>query len=91
MWYRPIQSVASTSSLMSQKMTRWPCPSVSWYVDAVRDERLSDVTRSVSLLARWSPTPAASGCSPDDMVDVESEGPTSAWTDRLRRFSGPMV
>lgn len=80
MWYRPIQSVASTSSLMSQKMTRWPWPSVSWCVDAVSEERLSDVTRSVSLLARWRPTPAASGCSPDDIVaeDMESEGPTSA-------------
>lgn len=22
---------------------------------------------------------------------MESEGPTSAWTDRLRRFSGPIV
>lgn len=52
MWYSPIQSVASTSSLMSQEMTRWLWPRVSWYVEAVSDERLSDVTRSVSLLAR---------------------------------------
>ena len=78
MWYRPIQSVASTSSLMSQEMTRWAWPRVSWYVDAVSDERLSDVTRSVSLLARWSPAPAAAAAATagssrldDDEGDVD--------------------
>lgn len=97
MWYRPIQSVASTSSLMSQEMTRWLWPRVSWYVDAVSDERLSDVTRSVSLLARWSPTPAASGWLPDDIAndivveDAEVEAPTAPCTVRLRRLSGPIV
>lgn len=93
MWYRPIQSVASTSSLMSQEMTRWLWPRVSWYIDAVSDERLSDVIRSVSLLARWSPIPVASGWSPDDIPaeDPEVEAPTGPCTDRLRRLSGPIV
>lgn len=87
MWYSPIQSVASTSSLMSQEITRRPCPRTSWYVDAVSEERLSDVTRSVSLLARCSPTPAASGSPPD----VETGEAGEETPDRLRRFSGPMV
>lgn len=92
MWYRPIQSVASTSSLMSQEMTRWLWPRVSWYVDAVSDERLSDVTRSVSLLARWSPTPDASDWFPDDIAEEDAEVEDLApCTDRLRRLSGPMV
>lgn len=57
-------------------------------MDAVSDERLSDVTRSVSLLALWSPT-AASGCAPDDITDEEP--PLALCTDRLQRFSGPSV
>lgn len=57
------------------------------------DERLSDVTRLVSLLARWSPTPAASDWSPDDMAaeDTEVEAWAGPCTDRLRRLSGPIV
>lgn len=78
---------------MSQEMTRWLWPRVSWYVDAVSEERLSDVTRSVSLLARWSPTPAASGWFPDVIAeeDAEVEVPTAPCADRLRRLSGPIV
>ena len=77
---------------MSQEMTRWLCPRVSWYVDAVSDERLSDVTRSVSLLALWSPiAAAASGWTPDEEDEAEGDPPTSPCTDRLRRLSGPMV
>lgn len=77
-------------------MTRWPRPRVSSYVDAVSDERLSDVTRSVSLLARCSPIPALSGCAPDVMEEEEEEEEdvevlTPPWDDRLRRFSGPIV
>lgn len=68
-------------------------PRVSWYVDAVSDERLSDVTRSVSLLARWRPTPAVSGWFPDVIAeeDAEAEPPTAPCADRLRRLSGPIV
>lgn len=83
--------MASTSSLMSQEMTRWLWPRVSWYIDAVSDERLSDVTRSVSLLARWSPITAPSGWTPDEEDEAEGEAPTSPCTDRLRRLSGPIV
>lgn len=80
MWYRPIQSVASTSSLMSQEITRWLWPRVSWYEDAASEERLSDVTRSVSLLARWSPTPAVSCWLPDDVVGEEGPASPASWT-----------
>lgn len=80
---------------MSQEITRWLWPRVSWYVDAASDERLSDVTRSVSLLARCSPIPAVSGWLPGDVVGEEdTEAPTSPsvpCTDRLRRLSGPIV
>lgn len=79
---------------MSQEMTRWLWPRVSSCVEAVSDERLSDVTRSVSLLARWRPTPAISGWFPDDIVeeeDAEVEAPSGPCTDRLRRLSGPIV
>lgn len=57
------------------------------------DERLSDVTRFVSLLARWSPTPVVSDWSPDGMAveDAEVEAPTGPCTDRLQRFSDPIV
>lgn len=57
------------------------------------DERLSDVTRFVSLLARWSPTPVASDWSPDGMAaeDTEVEAWAGPCTDRLRRLSGPIV
>lgn len=55
------------------------------------DERLSDVTRSVSLLARWSPTPAVSGWFPGDIVEEDTEARTSSCPVRLRRLSGPIV
>lgn len=59
------------------------------------DERLSDVTRSVSLLARWSPTPGDSDCSAGMTPaggDVEVDAsPAVPCTDKLRRFSGPIV
>lgn len=61
MWYSPIQSVASTSSLISQEITRFcPRPMVNSKVDAVSEERPWELTRSVSLLALRSPTPACS-------------------------------
>lgn len=58
------------------------------------EERLSEVTRSVSLLARWSPIPADSGWAPeeeeaDDDEDVEDTDATC--TDRLPKLSGPTV
>ena len=93
MWYRPIQSVASTSSLMSQEITMWVWPRVSWYVDAVSDERLSDVTRSVSLLARWSPTVGVSDWLPGEISEGEedADSSTAPVEDRPWRLSGPMV
>lgn len=89
MWYRPIQSVASTSSFMSHEMTRWPWPKVSWYTDAVSDERLSELTRSVSLLARCSPTPADSVWAPDNADKAEAS--SASCIARLLRPSGPTV
>lgn len=59
-------------------------------MDAVSDERLSDVTRSVSLLARWSPTPPGSGWPPGGATG-DPEDPEVLCTDRLRSPSGPMV
>lgn len=77
MWYMPIQSVASTSSLISHMMTKfWPRPSVNSKVEAVSEDRPWELTRSVSLLALRSPTPACSA------------PPRSA---KLRRFSGLSV
>lgn len=85
MWYSPIQSVASTSSLMSQDMTRfWPWFSVYSRVDAVSDDRLCEVTRSVSLLARGSPI----GLLTTDTASMAAAPPLSA---RDRRFSGLRV
>ena len=58
------------------------------------DERLSEVTRSVSLLARWRPTLTVSDWFPDDMEedeDPELEPPTAPCTDKLQRLSGPIV
>lgn len=58
----------------------------------MRDERLSEVTRSVSLLARWSPTSTASG--PDGITEEEEPevgGPTMPCANMLCRLSGPMV
>lgn len=76
MWYSPIQSLGSTSSLMSQKIMRlWACPNVYSYMLAVKLERLSEVTRSVSLLARWR---------------VMFSG-MELWAARLCRFSGLSV
>lgn len=84
MWYSPIQSVASTSSFMSQDMTRfWPRFSVYSRVDAVNEDRLWDVTRSVSLFARGSPM----GLLTTDTVSTAAP-PLSA---RVRRFSGLRV
>lgn len=84
MWYSPIQSVASTSSLMSQEMTRfWPRFSVYSSVDAVSEDRLWEVTRSVSLLARGRPM----GLLTTETVSTEAP-PLSA---RVRRFSGLRV
>lgn len=85
MWYSPIQSVASTSSLMSQDMTRfWPRFSVYSRVDAVSEDRLSEVTRSVSLLARVSPI----GLLTTETVSTAAVLPLSV---RVRRFSGLRV
>lgn len=84
MWYSPIQSVASTSSLMSQDMTRfWPRFSVYSSVDAVSEDRLWEVTRSVSLLARGSPI----GLLTTEVVSTAAP-PLSA---SVRRFSGLRV
>lgn len=59
------------------------------------DERLSDVTKSVSLLALWSPTPGDSDCSAVTTPaggDLEVEASAAVpCTDKLRRFSGPIV
>lgn len=77
MWYRPIQSVASTSSLISHEMTKfWPRLIVNSKVEAVSEDRPWELTRSVSLLALRSPTPAC------------SVPPRSA---KLRRLSGLRV
>lgn len=85
MWYNPIQSVASTSSLMSQDMTRfWPRFSVYSSVDAVSEDRLSEVTRSVSLLARVSPM----GLLTTETASTAAAPPLSV---RVRRFSGLRV
>ena len=85
MWYSPIQSVASTSSLMSQDMTRfWPRLSVYSSVDAVSEDLLWEVTRSVSLLARGSPI----GLLATETESMEAVPPLSA---RVRRLSGLRV
>lgn len=85
MWYSPIQSVASTSSFISHVMTRfWPRLSVYSKVDAVSEDRLWDVTRSVSLLARGSPI----GLLTTEMVSTAEAPPLSA---RVRKFSGLKV
>lgn len=77
---------------MSHEITRWPWPRVSWYVDAVSDERLSKVTRSVSLLALCSPRPADSSWVPDGTAeDDEAEDPAVTCTDKLLRLSSPTV
>lgn len=75
---------------------RLPWPRVNWYVDAVSEERLSEETRSVSLLARWSPILADSGSPPDDMAEEGDEEPeaeplTGPCIDNPQRFSGPIV
>lgn len=58
------------------------------------DERLSDVTKSVSLLALCSPT-AASGWFPEHIPEEEEEEedaePDAPCTARPRRLSGPIV
>lgn len=85
MWYSPIQSVASTSSLISHDMTRfWPRFSVYSRVEAVSEDRLSEVTRSVSLFARVSPM----GPLTTEMVSTAVAPPLSV---RVRRFSGLRV
>lgn len=85
MWYNPIQSVASTSSFMSHVMTRfWPRFSVYSKVDAVSEDLLWEVTRSVSLLARGRPM----GPLTTETVSMAAAPPLSA---RLRRFSGLRV
>lgn len=85
MWYSPIQSVASTSSLMSHDMTRfWPRFSVYSRVEAVSEDRLWEVTRSVSLLARVSPM----GPLTTETVSTAAAPPLSA---RVRKFSGLRV
>lgn len=69
---------------MSQDMTRfWPRFSVYSRVDAVNEDRLWDVTRSVSLFARGSPM----GLLTTDTVSTAAP-PLSA---RVRRFSGLRV
>lgn len=85
MWYNPIQSVASTSSFMSHVMTRfWPRFSVYSKVDAVSEDLLWEVTRSVSLLARGRPM----GLLTTETVSMAAPPPLSA---RVRRFSGLRV
>lgn len=85
MWYSPIQSVASTSSLMSQDMTRfWPRFRVYSRVEAVSEDLLWEVTRSVSLLARGSPTGPL-------MIEAVSETEAPPLSARVRRFSGLRV
>lgn len=85
MWYNPIQSVASTSSFMSHVMTRfWPRFSVYSKVDAVSEDLLWEVTRSVSLLARGRPM----GLLTTETVSMAAAPPLSA---RVRRFSGLRV
>lgn len=70
---------------MSHDMTRfWPRFSVNSRVDAVSEDRLWEVTRSVSLLARVSPM----GPLTTETVSTAAAPPLSA---RVRKFSGLRV